>query len=84
MATGHEKVETNIGLMLIFVIIFISIGGLVQIVPLFFQDSLTEPVAGLKPYSALRLEGRDIFVRGGCYACGSQMIRRLRGETECY
>ncbi len=84
MATGHEKVETNIGLMLIFVIIFISIGGLVQIVPLFFQDSLTEPVAGLKPYSALRLEGRDIYVREGCYTCHSQMIRPFRAETERY
>ncbi len=84
MATGHEKVETNIGLMLVFVIIFISIGGLVQIVPLFFQDSLTEPVAGLKPYSALRLEGRDIYVREGCYTCHSQMIRPFRAETERY
>lgn len=84
MATGHEKVETNIGLMLILVIIFISIGGLVQIVPLFFQDSLTEPVAGLKPYSALRLEGRDIYVSEGCNTCHSQMIRPFRAETERY
>lgn len=84
MATGHEKVETNIGLMVIFIIIIISIGGLVQIVPLFFQDSLTEPVAGLKPYSALRLEGRDIYVREGCNTCHSQMIRPFRAETERY
>ncbi len=84
MATGHEKVETNIGLMLILIIIIISIGGLVQIVPLFFQDSLTEPVAGLKPYSALRLEGRDIYVSEGCGNCHSQMIRPFRAETERY
>ena len=84
MATAHEKVETNIGLMIILTIAVISIGGLVQIVPLFFQDSLTEPVAGLKPYSPLRLEGRDIYVREGCYLCHSQMIRPFRAETERY
>ncbi len=84
MASAHDKVEKNIGLMIVLVIIVISIGGLVQIVPLFFQDSLTEPVAGLKPYSALRLEGRDIYVREGCYLCHSQMIRPFRAETERY
>ena len=84
MATAHDKVEKNIGLMIILTIAVISIGGLVQIVPLFFQDSLTEPVAGLKPYSALRLEGRDIYVREGCYTCHSQMIRPFRAETERY
>ena len=84
MASAHDKVEKNIGLMIILVIGVISIGGLVQIVPLFFQDSLTEPVAGLKPYSALRLEGRDIYVREGCYLCHSQMIRPFRAETERY
>jgi len=84
MASAHDKVEKNIGLMIILVIIVISIGGLVQIVPLFFQDSLTEPVAGLKPYSPLRLEGRDIYVREGCYLCHSQMIRPFRAETERY
>ena len=84
MATAHDKVETNIGLMIILVIVVISIGGLVQIVPLFFQDSLTQPIAGLKPYSALRLEGRDIYVREGCYVCHSQMIRPFRAETERY
>ena len=84
MATGHEKVEKNLGLMLVFVVLFISIGGLVQIVPLFFQDSLTEPVAGLKPYSALRLTGRDIYIREGCNTCHSQMIRPFRAETERY
>ena len=70
--------------MIILIIIVISIGGLVQIVPLFFQDSLTEPVAGLKPYDPLRLEGRDIYVREGCYVCHSQMIRPFRAETERY
>jgi cytochrome c oxidase cbb3-type subunit 2 len=84
MASAHDKVEKNIGLMIILIIAVISVGGLVQIVPLFFQDSLTEPVAGLKPYSALRLEGRDIYVREGCYLCHSQMIRPFRAETERY
>ena len=84
MASAHDKVEKNIGLMIILVIAVISIGGLVQIVPLFFQDSLTDPIAGLKPYSALRLEGRDIYVREGCYLCHSQMIRPFRAETERY
>ena len=84
MAFGHDKIETNIGLMIILIIIVVSIGGLVQIVPLFFQHSLTEPVAGLKPYSPLRLAGRDIYVREGCYLCHSQMIRPFRAETERY
>ena len=84
MATAHDKVERNIGLMIILIVVTISVGGLVQIIPLFFQDSLTEPVAGLKPYSALRLEGRDIYVREGCYVCHSQMIRPFRAETERY
>jgi cytochrome c oxidase cbb3-type subunit 2 len=84
MATGHAKVETNIGLMIVLVIFVVSIGGLVQIVPLFFQASLTEPIAGLKPYSALRLEGRDIYIRESCSVCHSQMIRPFRAETERY
>ena len=84
MATAHDKVEKNVGLLIILVIGVISVGGLVQIIPLFFQDSLTEPVAGLKPYSALRLEGRDIYVRESCYVCHSQMIRPFRAETERY
>ena len=84
MASAHDKVEKNIGLMIVLIIIVISIGGLVQIVPLFFQDSLTEPVAGLKPYDPLRLEGRDIYIREGCYVCHSQMIRPFRAETERY
>ena len=84
MAAGHEKIETNIGLMIILIIITVSIGGLVQIVPLFFQQSTTEPVAGLEPYSPLRLAGRDVYVREGCYLCHSQMIRPFRAETERY
>lgn len=84
MATGHDKIEKNIGLMIILIIITISIGGLVQIVPLFFQQSTTEAVAGLEPYTPLRLAGRDIYVREGCYLCHSQMIRPFRAETERY
>jgi cytochrome c oxidase cbb3-type subunit 2 len=81
---SHEKVETNIGLLAILVIIVISFGGLVEIVPLFFLKDTTEPVQGLKPYTALQLEGRDIYVREGCYVCHSQMIRPFRAETERY
>ena len=84
MATGHEKVEKNVGLLIVLIVLVISVGGLVQIVPLFFQGSTTEPIAGLKPYSALRLSGRDIYVREGCYVCHSQMIRPFRAETERY
>lgn len=84
MATGHDKVEKNIGLMIILIILVVSVGGLVQIVPLFFQHSTTEAVAGLEPYSPLRLAGRDIYVREGCYVCHSQMIRPFRAETERY
>lgn len=84
MAFTHEKIETNIGLMIILIVLTISIGGLVQIVPLFFMHSTTEPVEGLEPYSALRLTGRDVYVREGCYLCHSQMIRPFRAETERY
>ena len=81
---SHEVVEKNIGLMMILIVLVISIGGLVEIVPLFFIKDTTEPVAGLKPYSALRLEGRDVYIREGCYNCHSQMIRPFRAETERY
>jgi cytochrome c oxidase cbb3-type subunit 2 len=81
---AHEKVEKNIGLMIILVTLIVSIGGLVQIVPLFFMQSTTKPVDGLKPYPALELAGRDIYVREGCYLCHSQMIRPFRAETERY
>ena len=80
----HEDIEINIGFMMVLIIITISIGGLVQIVPLFFQNSTTEPVTGLEPYSALQLAGRDVYVREGCYVCHSQMIRPFRAETERY
>lgn len=82
--SGHEKIETNIGLMLVLVLLVVSVGGIVQIVPLFFQHSTTEPVQGLKPYTALQLEGRDIYIREGCNTCHSQMIRPFRAETERY
>jgi cytochrome c oxidase cbb3-type subunit 2 len=81
---SHEKVETNIGLMVILIVIVISIGALVEIVPLFFIKQTTEPVKGLKPYTALQLEGRDVYIREGCYLCHSQMIRPFRAETERY
>ncbi len=70
--------------MIILILIVISIGGLVQIVPLFFMHSTTEPVAGLKPYTALQLAGRDVYIKEGCYVCHSQMIRPFRAETERY
>ncbi len=82
--TLQEKIEKNIGLLIIGVVIVISIGGLVQILPLFFQTSTTLPVEGLKPYSALQLAGRDIYIREGCVGCHSQMIRPFRAETERY
>ncbi|OGI42539.1 MAG: cytochrome-c oxidase, cbb3-type subunit II [Candidatus Muproteobacteria bacterium RBG_16_65_31] len=82
--SGHERVEKNVGLLIVLIVLVISVGGLVEIVPLFFQKSTTEAVAGLKPYNALALEGRDIYVREGCYTCHSQMIRPFRAETERY
>ncbi len=81
---GHEKVEKNVGLLIVLVLLVISVGGLVEIVPLFFLKETTTPVTGLKPYTALQLEGRDIYVREGCYTCHSQMIRPFRAETERY
>jgi cytochrome c oxidase cbb3-type subunit 2 len=81
---SHETVEKNIGLMGILILVVIAFGGLVEIVPLFFLKSTTEPVEGLKPYSALQIEGRDVYVREGCYNCHSQMIRPFRAETERY
>ena len=84
MKFTHETIEKNIGWMAVLVVLVVSVGGLVEIVPLFFQKSLTEPVAGLKPYTALQLAGRDIYQREGCYNCHSQMIRPFRAETERY
>lgn len=80
----HDLIERNMGWLIVLVILVISVGGLVEIVPLFFQKSTTQPVAGLKPYTALQLEGRDIYIREGCGNCHSQMIRPFRAETERY
>jgi len=84
MMLTHDLIERKTGLMALLVILVVSVGGLVEIVPLYFQRSTMEPVAGLKPYSALRLTGRDIYLREGCYNCHSQMIRPLRAEVERY
>ncbi|MGE5650562.1 cytochrome-c oxidase, cbb3-type subunit II [Noviherbaspirillum sp. UKPF54] len=84
MKFKHEWIEKSPILLVVLVLIVVSFGGLVEIVPLFFQKSTTEPVAGLQPYSPLRLAGRDIYLREGCYNCHSQMIRPFRAETERY
>lgn len=81
---SHEKVETNNFLMIVLILIVLAIGGLVEIVPLFFQKSTTEPIKGLQPYTALQVIGRDIYQREGCYNCHSQMIRPFRAETLRY
>ena len=80
----HELVETHSGVMAVLIILVISLGGLAEIVPLFFSSETTTPVTGLKPYDPLRLSGRDIYIREGCVGCHSQMIRPLRTETERY
>lgn len=84
MKFTHERIEKSPWLLIALVVLVVSIGGLAEIVPLFFQKSTTEPIDGLKPYSPLRLAGRDIYVREGCYNCHSQMIRPFRAETERY
>jgi len=84
MNLSHDTIERKVGWLIGLVIAVVSIGGLVEIVPLYFQKSTTEPVAGLKPYTALQLAGRDIYVREGCYNCHSQMIRPFRAEVERY
>lgn len=84
MASSHERIEKNPALLIVLVLITVAIGGLVEIVPLFFQKSTTEPIKGLQPYTALQLAGRDIYIREGCYNCHSQMIRPFRAETERY
>jgi cytochrome c oxidase cbb3-type subunit 2 len=84
MSFGHESIEKNSALLIVLIVLVIAVGGLVEIVPLYFQRSTTEPVSGLKPYSPLQLAGRDIYVREGCYNCHSQMIRPFRAETERY
>ena len=80
----HDLIERNIGLLIALCVAVVAVGGLVEIVPLFFQRSTTQPVAGLKPYTALQLAGRDIYIREGCGNCHSQMIRPFRAETERY
>jgi cytochrome c oxidase cbb3-type subunit II len=82
--TGHERVETNNFLMIVLILLTAAVGGIVEIVPLYFQRSTTQPVAGLQPYDALQLAGRDVYVREGCYNCHSQMVRPLRSETLRY
>jgi len=80
----HDKIETNINVMAILIVIVISVGGLVEIVPLMLGSTVTEPYEGIKPYPALQLAGRDVYVREGCYNCHSQQIRPFRSETERY
>ena len=86
----HEKIEKNVGLLIVLTVLTVSVGGLVEIVPLFFQESLTKPIdrqgnpLDIKPYGALQLTGRDVYVREGCYNCHSQMVRPFRAETERY
>lgn len=86
----HEKIERNVFLMIVLTLLTVSVGGLVEIVPLFFQHSTTTPIdqkgnaLAVKPYDPVRLVGRDIYVREGCYNCHSQMIRPFRAETERY
>lgn len=81
---GHARIETNNFLMIVLITLVVSVGGLVEIVPLFFQKSTTQPVEGLKPYTALQLAGRDVYVKEGCYGCHSQMIRPFQSETLRY
>ena len=81
---SHEKIETNNFLMIVLILLVVAVGGIVEIVPLFFQRSTTEPVPGLKPYTALHLAGRDIYTREGCYNCHSQMNRTMHAETLRY
>jgi cytochrome c oxidase cbb3-type subunit 2 len=82
--SGHEYLEKNLFPLIVLIVLVVSVGGLVEIVPLFFQRATTEPVQGLKPYAPLQLVGRDIYVREGCYNCHSQMVRPFRAETERY
>ena len=81
---SHEKIETNNFLMIVLILLVLLVGGMVEIVPLFFQTSTTEPIKGIQPYTALQLAGRDVYIREGCYNCHSQMIRPFRAETLRY
>ena len=84
MAFTHDTIEKNSALLIVLIVLVVAVGGLVEIIPLYFQRSTTEPVAGLKPYTPVQLVGRDIYLREGCYNCHSQMIRPFRAETERY
>src|SRR5688500_19932063 len=84
MKLAHELIERNQALLIVLVIAVVAVGGLVEIVPLSFQKSMTEPVAGLKPYTPLQLTGRDIYIREGCYNCHSQMVRPFRADVDLY
>ncbi len=84
MKLTHDLIERNQALLIILCILVVAVGGLVEIVPLSFQKAVTEPVAGLKPYTPLQLTGRDVYIREGCYNCHSQMIRPFRAEVERY
>jgi cytochrome c oxidase cbb3-type subunit II len=81
---SHAKIETNNFLMIVLILLVVAVGGLVEIVPLFFQKSTTQPIDGVKPYTPLQLAGRDVYIREGCYGCHSQMIRPLQAETLRY
>lgn len=83
-SNGHEIVEKNVGLLMVLIVVAISFATLVEIVPLFFQDDLNKPVEGMKPLTALQMEGRDIYIREGCHVCHTQMVRPLRAETQRY
>jgi len=84
MKLTHDMIERNQALLIVLVVLVVLVGGLVEIVPLYFQKTVTEPVAGLKPYAPLQLEGRDVYIREGCYNCHSQMVRPFRAEVERY
>src|SRR3546814_19845551 len=84
MGIAHEKIEKNIGLLAVLVAVAVSLGGLAEIVPMMYQAEAIKPLPGVKPYPALELAGRDVYVREGCYNCHSQMVRTLRFETDRY
>jgi cytochrome c oxidase cbb3-type subunit 2 len=81
---SHETIETNSFLMIILILVTVAFGGIVEIIPLFYQKSTTEPIKGMQPYTAVQLMGRDVYIREGCYNCHSQMIRPFRAETLRY
>ena len=84
LPSGHEKIETSNFLMIVLILLAVAVGGIVEIVPLFFQRSTTQPAEGVKPYTALQLAGRDVYLREGCYNCHSQMVRPFRAEALRY